>query len=92
MYSTLDLDSSTLDVIANWFDSSTVKMLKCQKQEGCKDCGLFAIAYAMCWLTDSMDDDGTVVDRGPRRSGGLTESLDILKKCNRDILVEVQQQ
>lgn len=44
LYSTLD--TATRDVIANLFHSSTVKMLKCQKQEGGKDCGLFAIAYA----------------------------------------------
>ena len=30
-------------------------------------------------LADSMDDDGTVVDRGPRRSGSLVVSLDALK-------------
>ena len=40
------LDTATLDVIVNLFHSSMVKMLKCQKQEGGKDCGLFAIAYA----------------------------------------------
>ena len=44
VYSTLD--TATLDVIANLFHSSTVKMLKCQKQEGGKDFGIFAIAYA----------------------------------------------
>ena len=43
-------------------------------------------------LADSMDDDGTVVERGPRGSGSLAVSLDVLKKRNRDILVEVQQQ
>ena len=30
-------------------------------------------------LADSMDDDGTVVDRGPRGSGSLVVSLDVLK-------------
>ena len=30
-------------------------------------------------LGDSIDDDGTVVDRGPRRSGSLVVSLDALK-------------
>ena len=30
-------------------------------------------------LADSMDDDGTVVDREPRRSGSLVVSLDALK-------------
>ena len=44
VYSTLD--SATLDVIANLFHSSTVKMLECQKQEGGRDCGVFVIAYA----------------------------------------------
>ena len=44
VYSTLD--KATLDVIANLFHSSTVKMMECQKQEGGKDCGLYAIAYA----------------------------------------------
>ena len=39
-----------------------------------------------------MDDDGTVVDRGPRGSGSLVVSLDALKQRNRDIPVEVQQQ
>ena len=35
-----------------------------------------------------MDDDGTVVDRGPRGSGSLVVSLDALKQRNRDIPVE----
>ena len=30
-------------------------------------------------LADSVDDDGTVVDRGPRGSGSLVVSLDALK-------------
>ena len=50
LYSTLD--TATRDVIANLFHSSTVKMLKCQKQEGGKDCGLFAIAYATAIRVD----------------------------------------
>ena len=37
-----------------------------------------------------MDDDGTVIERGPRGSGSLEVSLDVLKKRNRDILIEVQ--
>ena len=40
------LDTSTVNVISNLFHSSSVKMLDCQKQEGGKDCGIFAIAYA----------------------------------------------
>ena len=39
-----------------------------------------------------MDDDGTVVERGPRGSGSLAVSLDVLKKHNRDILIEELQQ
>ena len=31
-------------MIANLFHSATVEMMKTQKQEGSKDCGLFAIA------------------------------------------------
>ena len=42
-------------------------------------------------LADSMDDDGPVVDRGPRGSGSLVVSLDALKQHNRHIPVEVQQ-
>ena len=30
-------------------------------------------------LADSMDDDGTVIDRGPCGSGSLVVSLDVLK-------------
>ena len=44
MYSTLD--EETKEVIANLFHSATVKMMQTQKQEGSKDCGLFAIAIA----------------------------------------------
>ena len=40
------LDTSTANVISNLFHSSLVKMLDCQKQEGGKDCGVLAIAYA----------------------------------------------
>ena len=43
VYSTLD--EETKEVIANLFHSATAKM-KTQKQEGSKDCGLFAIAIA----------------------------------------------
>ena len=32
-----------------------------------------------------MDDDGTVVERGPRGSGSLAVLLDVLKKRDRDI-------
>ena len=32
----------------------------------------------LCSIADSMDDDGTVVDRGPRGSGSLVVSLDAL--------------
>ena len=35
--------------------------------------------YFTSALADSMDDDGTVVDRGPRGSGSLVVSLDVLK-------------
>ena len=44
VYSTLD--DETNEVIANLFRSPTVLMIKTQKQEGSKDCGLFAIAIA----------------------------------------------
>ena len=44
VYSTLD--DETNEVIANLFHSPTVLMIKTQKQEGSKDCGLFAIAVA----------------------------------------------
>ena len=43
----------------------------------------FAVAVSITRFTsalaDSMDDDGTVVDRGPRGSGSLVVSLDALK-------------
>ena len=52
----------------------------------------FRSLASLLLLADSMDDDGTVVDRGPRGSGSLVVSLDTLKQRNRDIPVEVQQQ
>ena len=45
-YVTLYIDTASLNVIDNLFHSSTIKMLECQKQEGGKEGGLFATAYA----------------------------------------------
>jgi hypothetical protein len=65
VYSTLD--NATLDVIANLFRSSTVKMLECQKQEGGKDCGLFAIAYATA-IGHGVDPTSVKLRQGAMRS------------------------
>ena len=40
------LDEGTVNVISNLIGSAKVTMMKCKKQAGGKDCGLFAIAYA----------------------------------------------
>lgn len=40
------VDKETNEVIASLFRSTTVKMMETQKQEGGKDCGLFALAIA----------------------------------------------
>ena len=41
------LDSETINVIGNFFGDSVVNMVHTQKQTGCDDCGLFAIANAV---------------------------------------------
>ena len=64
VYSTLD--SATLDVIANLFHSSTVKMLECQKQEGGKDCGVFAIVYATA-IGHGVDPTSVKLNQGAMR-------------------------
>ena len=66
-------------------------------QEKTSHSGLFfidqnSLRFTSVALADSMDDDGPVVDRGPRGSGSLVVSLDALQYRNRDIPVEVQQQ
>ena len=69
-------------------------------QEKTSHSGLFFVdqnflqfrSLASLALADSMDDDGPVVDRGPRVSGSLVVSLDALQYRNRDFPVEVQQQ
>ena len=66
-------------------------------QEKTSHNGLFfidqnSLRFTSVALADSMDDDGPVVDRGPRGSGSLVVSLDALQYRNRDIPVEVQQQ
>ena len=38
-----------------------------------------SIRASLLPLADSMDDNGTVIDRGPRGSGSLVVSLDALK-------------
>ena len=40
------VDEETEEVVANLFQSSSVKMMQTQKQVGVEDCGLFAIATA----------------------------------------------
>ena len=57
-------------------------------QEKTSHSGLFFVDQNFLWfrslasllpLADCMDDDGTVVDRGPRGSGSLVVLLDVLK-------------
>ena len=41
-----EIDENTANVIYNLFNTRTVKIAKCQQQEGAVDCGLFSIAFA----------------------------------------------
>ena len=61
------LDTATLDVIANLFHSSIVKMLECQKQKGGTDCGLFAIAYATA-IAHGVDPTNMTLNQAAMRS------------------------
>ena len=66
VYSTLD--NATLDVIANLFRSSTVKMLECQKQEGGKDCGLICHCLCHCNWTWSRPNKSKATTRSYAKS------------------------
>ena len=63
VYSTLD--EETKEVIANLFHSATVKMMKTQKQEGSKDCGLTDLRQRIPLVgkaSPSFDDPGALVE------------------------------
>ena len=65
------LDTATLDVIANLFHCSMVKMLECQKQKGGTDCGLIAIAYATN-IGHGVDPAGMKLNQAAMRSHLIT--------------------